>query len=445
MLSFNYTSRAAKRLACVLVATTPPLLSAAHAQSCDSAAASTPLDVAAVIEDAAEGDPAPLRDALARLDPSAPEAMVVRAQLAAMRLDEAATQSELDAFSARADPSTRLAAVAWGIGANVAFAEGDYAAAATLLERAIPLIEALGEEKEVQSAQQNLGVAKLLSAEPRQAVVGGTPGTIATMRDKVGLTRATISINGVEQAAVLDTGANLSVVTQSTAARLGLRMIEGEASVGSSTSSVVATRLAVADTLTIAGVDLHNVAFLVLADDQLEFPLPGGYSIDAIVGFPVFRALGRIDFARNGTFTAGGAELVGDPNLLAAGNDLYVLTAINGIPSALHLDTGASTTALTSIFGSCHADLVATLPRKSRNIAGAGGMVAQQVALWGPADIVVGGRSTALPQVQIVVEGETASGSERLGTLGQDVLGAFASYALDFRTMRFEFGEAEEP
>lgn len=59
-----------------------------------------------------------------------------------------------------------------------------------------------------------------------------------------------------------------------------------------------------AERLEFAGVTLANVAFLVLDDAQLEMPLPGGYKIDAIVGFPVLRMLDRITFEAGGRLSA---------------------------------------------------------------------------------------------------------------------------------------------
>ena len=45
-------------------------------------------------------------------------------------------------------------------------------------------------------------------------------------------------------------------------------------------------RIGVADRLEIAGTVLRNVPFLIIDDEHLTFPLPGGYDIRAIIGLP---------------------------------------------------------------------------------------------------------------------------------------------------------------
>ncbi|MES3045594.1 retropepsin-like aspartic protease [Sphingomonas faeni] len=122
------------------------------------------------------------------------------------------------------------------------------------------------------------------------------PASIPTMRDKAGLVRAAVVISGLTQNAILDTGANLSVMSASAAKRLGLRIRDGAGRIASPSSGQIVTRVAVADRLVIAGVELAHVASLVMDDAQLSFPIVGGYQIDAIAGFSVFRAVGQTRF-----------------------------------------------------------------------------------------------------------------------------------------------------
>jgi len=53
----------------------------------------------------------------------------------------------------------------------------------------------------------------------------------------------------------------------------------------------------------------------------------------------------------------------------------------------------------------------------------------------------VGTASTSLPQITITLDPPAGRKEKRLGTIGQDILGAFASYTLDFDTMSFELGK----
>lgn len=407
-------------------------------------AAAQDRDAAVLIEETGSGELTPLEAALAATKNRAGAALL-RARIAALRLDRPTVDAALRAFAESGDEKPAHRAAALSIQAEIAFADGDYAAAAQAFRALAPLLDAGGKVAQAGEARQALSIAALLANAPRQTVAGGMPGSIPTTRDKARLVRANVRVNDDEQEAVLDTGANLSVVTASAAKRLGLRMIEGEASVGASGNANVATRLAMADRLVIAGVELHDVAFLVLDDAALSFPIPGGYQIDAIIGFPVFRALGRIRFDQAGSFTAGGTASPGDANLRAAGNDLYVTARVNGIAATLHLDTGANETALTARFANEHADLVASLPHGERRMAGAGGAIQQAVAWWRQVSVTIDGHGTTLPQLQLALTPGPGGRETRSGTIGQDVLGAFDWWAIDFRAMRFEFGPVRTP
>ena len=75
---------------------------------------------------------------------------------------------------------------------------------------------------------QTYAVASSLGDAPAQKLLRlGTGKAFPTWRDKVGLTRTHVSINGIQQEVVFDTGANLSVITQSAAKKLGLKVPEG--------------------------------------------------------------------------------------------------------------------------------------------------------------------------------------------------------------------------
>lgn len=419
------------------------LLAAPSPAAIAPAQTASAIDAAALIDGAATGDTSALEAALASTrDPA--QAALLRARIAASRLDEAEADRALDAWFASGDADLRRRAIALGLRADVAANAGDYARARTATEQWLALPVAARRGHEGESMEQGLGVAKILEAAPRQRRIGGTPGAIPTTRDKGGLVLGNVTVNGIGQAAVFDTGANLSVASASTAKKLGLRMLDGNASVATSSSAGIPTRLAIADRLTIAGVELANVIFLVLDDSQLTFPVPGGYSIDAIIGFPVFRALGRVRFDRDGGFAAGEAAgpVAARDNLRAAGADLYVRARLDGVGAALHLDTGATHSVLLQRFAKANAARLTGLATGQRRLAGAGGAVVTQPTLhWTAVPFDAGGRRLTLPTIDVVTDLAGMNDADRQGVLGQDVLGRFASYTIDFDTMGFALGE----
>lgn len=370
-------------------------------------------------------------------------AALLQAREAASRLDEASALRALERFFDSGVSDAELSKLALEIRGDAAFAVGEYETSARAAARLRDLLSAAGPSQELSRISQTYAVASILSDVPAQKLLRLNAGESArTWRDKVGLTRTHVAINGIQQEAVLDTGANLSVIARSVAEKLGLRLLEGSASIRGSTSNEVATRIGLADRIEIAGSALSNVAFLVLDDAQLEMPVPGGYRIDAIVGFPVFRALCRIRFGQHDFVVE--AEKLGDerpPNLRAIGSTLFVRTEINGIPVPLHLDTGANRSGLSARFAREQPQVLAGLERSTGQLAGAGGATLQiDQAVWKTVEIAIADRTLALPELVIEISDTQTAVSEYYGVLGNDVLKAFQSFALDFENMRFQLG-----
>ncbi|HYG06255.1 MAG TPA: aspartyl protease family protein [Stenotrophomonas sp.] len=391
------------------------------------------------LQAAADGDVASLAAALPQLP--APWDMLAQARLAAGRLDEARAIALAEAFLAGTVPTPCDAALAQSIIADAAFASARYARAASAAQaRAQILTQCHAAADEIEGATTMAGLAQRLSAVPPPHVAAFSPVAVHFVRDKAGLARTPVTINGQPQEAVLDTGANVSVVSASTAKRLGLKPL-GNAGVGTSSRQTISTGVAVADRLELAGLVLEHVAFLVLDDAQLEMPLPGGYRIDAIVGFPVFRAMQRVRFGHDGTLTPEpGMRTAGRPNLALAGSDLFVEARVGGVAVPLHLDSGGSASALSPRFAESHPQLLQGLPRERQRLAGAGGATERSVANWPQVRVEVGERSTVLANLAVALADSDDVRMRTQGVLGGDVLNAFDSWTLDFDAMRLELG-----
>lgn len=70
-----------------------------------------------------------------------------------------------------------------------------------------------------------------------------------------------------------------------------------------------------------------------------------------------------------------------------------------------------------------------------------GNTIVAQTAIWRDVGIAVGTASTSLRQINIARDPPAGRKEKRLGAIGQDILGTFASYTLDFDTMSSELGK----
>ncbi len=452
-------SRQARRLrlsflamltAWVPVAVLPLLLAPlpAEAQSQPAPAAATaaarttdPLD--ALFEAAGRGETAALERALADPATGADRRALLRAALALGRLDAAAgSDPAVRRLAGSRDPALRRGALR--ILAIGAFTRGDYAEAARsgrLLDEALA---AAGDREGAEGIGQMWRLAAMLAPHARPGVDGMVrAGSTAARRDRVGLTRIDVRVNGQVQEAVFDTGAALSVLSASSARRLGVRIEGGETPIGNGVQGTVATRIGVASRIEIAGTVLTNVPFLILDDASLDFPqVPGGYNIPAIVGMPEMRALGRMRMEQAGRFTVlppDGEAGTGRANLRAAGNKLFADVDVGGRTVPLLLDTGADRTSLTALYAAAEPARMAALRTGQGNYSSAGGTRVRRFAIWPDAPVALDGKTLTLPQLNIELPG-TGPEADDNGTLGSDILRRFESYTLDFRTMRLSLG-----
>lgn len=361
------------------------------------------------------------------------EALAAAAEDAARRLDLAAAIDAARHWDGLRDRDIARSRRVWGALAGAAFASGDFGLAATAAARWQVVSETVG----ATDAKNMLSIARILADVPRQRVEAYAPKRIAVLKDAVGLSRAAIAVNGTAIDAVLDTGANISTVSESTARRLGLHLLSGDAAVGSSTRVAVETKLALADRLDLAGVTLRNVVFLVLPDAQLKLPVPD-YKLEIIVGFPVFRAVERLNFDRDGGFTpARSQDDGGHANIHFKGSSIYVETKVESRPVAMHLDTGARGTSLPGSFAIANPELIKGLEPVTIKVGGAGGVAEQQAVELRDTAVEIDGHVVRLDGITVALgEGGDAAIS-RTPQLGQDILSRLDAYAIDIPARRF--------
>ena len=291
---------------------------------------------------------------------------------------------------------------------------------------------------------QNMGFAHALMAVKPMRVVRNVPGSVPIVRDRAGLMRIAVTLDAHPEQAVLDTGAQFSTVSASTARQIGLRMVRQMARVSSSTERSVPTRLGVARRLQLGHTVLANVVFIVLPDSALRFA-HGAYSINAIVGLPVLLALRRTAFVH----PRGAARLVFGarqhpapprpgapaPDLLLSSLAPLVLVRLPGVQAPLRmlLDTGANATLFAHNVVQADPQLLQHAATRRLRLGGAGGTKTDPHALRLPEVTLFIGTERFVLQHVAVRSGDHKSAD---GTLGEDVLRQGDRVILNFRTMQ---------
>lgn len=246
------------------------------------------------------------------------------------------------------------------------------------------------------------------------------------------------SINGVTATYWFDTGAELSVMTESEAKRFGLRIQPAPIKVGDVNGTQVSTRIAIAEELSVGTVRLQHVAFLVLPDDQPPFneQSPGSRGL---IGMPVLLAFERFVWGEDKKFEIGPEPSkmnVPQANLCFDGNHPVAQVRYDHRTLAFGLDTGASNTDLYPPFAEAFPELIrSAVKTDSYKMEGVGGAKYMEAATLESLKLSIGGFPVTLKPAGVLLKPTTIPSKFFAGNLGIDLLQQAHKTTFDFKAM----------
>jgi predicted aspartyl protease len=276
---------------------------------------------------------------------------------------------------------------------------------------------------------------RVLSRTEDQQTTAYAPSTLAVHISNENFP-VPIRINGKACQYFLDTGANVSVIAESEARRLGLRIEEVSTRIRNTPGDAIAIRAASATEVVVGGVRLAHVAFLVFKDDQEPFTdLKPNHR--GAIGLPVLLALGSLSWGVDNRLQIGATAPRGaEPNLGFDGALPIVRLSIEGKPLAFNLDTGAEETMLWPPFAREFPVLIERLGQRSTtNVSGVGSSQDVDSIDLRTITLVLGGRSVTLAPAPVLLKATTSDTHRRFGNLGLDALNQARRTTIDFRTM----------
>jgi hypothetical protein len=286
-------------------------------------------------------------------------------------------------------------------------------------------------------AENARSLMEALRGVAAQTVEFGPHAPIQAKRNQFGLWVIPVESGNQHGEWILDTGASLSTVSESEARRMGIIIREARGYARGYTGAKNTTRLGVAGELRVGYARLHNVAFLVLADEALSIP-PAKDPIPGILGLPELRALGCVDFSAKGeiTFDCGAKPPRGRPNFFFDGLAPIVQVVHSGRSLQMMLDSGSATT----VFYPSVRDALAQWERyqltspAAAGFAGGGGSVQVQASTVPSIQLEIDGRTLYLQGAKLLSQALGGAGV-RDGILGLDACAG--GFRLDFRAMQF--------
>ena len=280
---------------------------------------------------------------------------------------------------------------------------------------------------------------------PDIAVASRRSGTVAySRRPHDPYLVVPLNINGQPAEYVLDTGASISLVTESEAKRLGLTILAGTPTFDGITGGRVAQgRYAYAARLKIANTELRDVAFLVVADNTIDFfeTLPQ-YQRGAI-GMPILLAIGSVRWNRNGGMMFGFAT--GHQNHRGQSRDANI--AFDGMVPvtyweiakhrlAVELDSGSDRSFVWPRYVIDFPELIPDVPQRKTSLNGATGSNEVRSLTLPELRFTAGGLEIVFANAPALLQSTIPASSWLYGLLGKDQLDKAQEVSLDFRAMK---------
>jgi predicted aspartyl protease len=297
----------------------------------------------------------------------------------------------------------------------------------------------LSEEERTDIVNSDL-IWKGLEKVPAQRTRIRRDSRIGYKRDIAGLINVPVGFADSTFDFVFDTGANLSVITESYAIKAGLDVRNVVFKVRAITGIEVDAKLGIAKTLKMGDVEVENVVFIVFPDSVLSFA-GGAYKIRGIIGFPVIEQLQEVRIDRTGFITVP-QEAVNKPIRNFGIDELtpVIHIGVNKDSLAFTFDTGAQTTDLNEPFYDEYKAMIeATGKIYDMQQGGAGGYTSSKAWRVPTTVFTVGGQSVSIPDLGVKTTSSNSKDRFYYGNLGQDVMSQFRELVINFKYMYVDF------
>ncbi|MGI8555727.1 MAG: retropepsin-like aspartic protease family protein [Pyrinomonadaceae bacterium] len=341
----------------------------------------------------------------------------------------------------KSEANAKTIADAYGILSDDYIKTYQYANAADTLKTLANDFKTVLAPDEIKDHDNDYKLYNAIRNVPPQTVSFGGDTQIQGIRDAAKLLNLPVEANGQQMNFIFDTGANLSTMSVSTANKLGLKTIEADFDVGSTTTARVKSKLAVLPTLKIGNMTIHNAVFLVFEDSALFFQRIN-FQINAIIGFPIIEAMRQITLTRQDVMTipAHPQKKISVQNLCLDGLSPLVQGTYNNEKMIFIFDTGAQTSNFyPPFFQSQKEQITKNYQLQKTGVGGVGG--SQQVDSYVLKDISIeiGGKIAHFPKINLIAEVFNDQAKNYYGNLGQDLIKQFDKMTLDFEAMNITF------
>jgi predicted aspartyl protease len=282
------------------------------------------------------------------------------------------------------------------------------------------------------AGDDDIGMAAAFADQPPIRAIGSA--RVPLTWNAFGSQSIDVTANGITSSWFFDTGAEITVLTQSLADRMRVRRIGSDIRVGTTTSDVTGN-VGIIDRLQIGSASVENVPVLILPDAQLR--IGDVHQIDGILGLPVMVAFRRVAWEKGGNEIALG-EMA--PNARALASRIYWQEEGVGVPlrtprgiMGAFLDTGANITDWrTNGTALLEPETLRSAKERISHVGGAGGVVEIKQRELRDVSFQLGAAMVRLKAVSLANDPRGAA------KVGMDTVSQFGTFILDFDQMRID-------
>jgi predicted aspartyl protease len=290
----------------------------------------------------------------------------------------------------------------------------------------------------IREIKNTSAIVKALVNIPPQTIERQGDFEINYKRDLVNLIRIPVTINEETEDFIFDTGANFSCITESQAKEMGIKMLDADFAVTSSSKSALSSKLGVADKLMIGNITFRNVVFIVLPDKSLKFA-GGIYKIRGIIGLPVIAQMKQVTITKAGKLLSTEKYSgVHKMNMGLEGNTPFVSVNFYGQDHNYVFDTGAAASVFGNKFYTVYKDSLASAEEGTAHMGGAGGVQKVSTRVMKHVHYGFGGMTGILKSITIQQSGVTDVLGQHYGIVGEDIFMQWETMVINFDGMFVE-------
>ena len=290
-------------------------------------------------------------------------------------------------------------------------------------------------DEELKDNQNTRKIWAALAGQPAQEVTIKDNTVLLLKRDKLGLQNLVLTLDTLDMDFIFDTGANFSTVTETTAKKLHMKMMDTTTiDVGSITGKDVEAKMAVCPVFTLGNIIVKNAVFLVFPDEALAIP-QAHFQINGIIGFPVIEAMKEVQLTKDGKFIVPLKQTSYHEQNMA----LNFPTPVILLDGANYtFDSGANSTTLYDHYFNKYKDKIESgYTETDITIGGAGGNITKK-GYFVTFETKINDKMIRLDSVQLFKE-TLKDNNHFAGNIGQDLIGQFSKLTINFDSMFIRF------